>query len=250
MEILYDKSIDEYLAFADERTRAFLQAPPRMFEAVRAVDALGCAVFRAGLDIHPMAVFLALNGHYLFSAAVRTAISGHVTCVYPIVRSGLESACYGFLISKDESLSKVWSNRDKGEEERAECRRVFTSAVKDTVKRLRPIQVEMADYVNGLYQQAITSGAHPNQQSVFPHIEAQDEEGGLRVSFTAMYAETSREVQTALLACSEYGLGILYLIAHMNRSSEKDLTALNEKFQDVVDLNTALSEKLSNGELD
>lgn len=245
MQFLIDKSIDDYLAFSDERTRSFLNSPPQIFELVRNVDTLIREVWAETLDAKIVPAFLNMNAYFSYLAAVRTAISGHVSCVFPLVRAALESACYAFMLTKDETLQSVWMNRDKGDKERAACRKAFTSAVKDTAKQLRTIQVEMGDYVQELYDASITFGAHPNPLSVFRHLEVRDDDGSdhWKVDFTCMYGEDSHEVKHALLACVEYGIVIAYLNAQAI-TSHPHTTKLNQRFNEVNEAKNAMADML------
>lgn len=147
MQFLIDKNIDDYLAFSDGGTRSFQNSPPQLFELLRDVDTLIREVWTGTLDAQTVPAFLNMNAYFSFLAAVRMAISGHVSSVFPLARATMESACYAFLLTKDEALQSIWMNRYKGDAERTACRRAFTSTVKDTAKQLRSIQAEMGDYV-------------------------------------------------------------------------------------------------------
>lgn len=245
MQFLIDKSIDDYLAFSDERTRSFQNSPPQIFELIRDVDTLIREVWTGTLDTQTVPAFLNMNAYFSFLAAVRTAISGHVSSVFPLARAALESACYAFLLSKDETLQSVWMNRDKGDDERTACRKAFTSAVKDTAKQLRTIQEEMGDYVQGLYDASITFGAHPNPLSVFRHLEVRDDDGSdhWKVDFTCMYGEDSHEVKHALLACAEYGIVIAYLNAQ-GIKQHPQVAELNRRFNEVNEIKNAMADLL------
>lgn len=249
MQIVLDKAVDDYLVFADECTRGVRKSPPEVFDLVRDVDSLTRDVLRQSQEMSPLVWFLATNGYYMFLAATRTAISGHVSAIFPLLRLGLESACYGFLISKDESLFSIWSDRDKGAAQLAACRKTFTSAVKDTAKKLESVQIEMARFVSGLYDAAITFGAHPNPLSVFAHVQIREDDASKlwRVSYTAMYSAGTFEVRRALLACAEYGLAIAYLIAQMVER-DAEVAALNVRFNAVNERKNNLEEKMTRGD--
>lgn len=132
MLLQMDKSVEDYLAFAEERTRAFLASPPTdLFDLTKEIDSL-IRDMCGRVDVNrPFPLFLCMNAYYLFLASVRSAISGHVSGVFPLARSGLESACYAFLMKDDSALESVWIDRDKGDQQRSACRRAFTSAPKD-----------------------------------------------------------------------------------------------------------------------
>lgn len=245
MQFLIDKSIEDYLAFSDERASALLESSPAILSLVKDVDSLIRAVWDGHFEADAIAAFLNMNAYYFFLASVRVAITGHVSATFPLVRSALESACYGFLLSKDEALRTVWTNRDRGEKEKAACRKALTSAVKDTATRLGAIQVEMASYVQDLYEASITFGGHPNPHSVFSHVHVDDHDANslCKVGFTCMYSETSFEVQRALLACAEYGIVVAYINAH-SISPDPNAPSLNARFNEVNDKKNAVAESM------
>lgn len=244
-----DKSVEDYLAFAEERTRAFVASPPRtLFDLTKEVDALirdMCG--RVGVN-RPFPLFLGMNAYYFFLASVRAAISGHVSGVFPLARAGLESACYAFLMKDDATLESVWIDRDKGEEQRAACRRIFTSAVKDAGRKLRSIDSGIGNYLEELYDAAITFGAHPNVRAVVPHLDVSEHEDGRHwvISFTCSYAEDSFEVKRALLACSEYGMMIAYMIAQL-AGATGDADEVSARFNRVNDRKNVVAAALSAG---
>ena len=243
-----DKSVEDYLAFADERTRAFLASPTTgLFELTKEIDALirdmcGC------VDVNrPFPLFLGMNAYYLFLASVRSAISGHVSGVFPLARAGLESACYAFLMKDDSALESIWTNRDRNDQQRTACRRAFTSAVKDAGQKLRSVQPDIGNYLQELYDAAITFGAHPNFMAVVPHLDVREHEDGKHwvVSFTCSYGEDSFEVKRALIACIEYGIMIAYMIAQL-ASTAADVDEVSARFQLVNDKKNAAADALHN----
>lgn len=249
MQLVLEKSLEDYLSFADERTRAFMSAPPDMFRLVKDVDGLLRDAWSGSSNSSPIATFLAVNAYYTFMAAVRTAISGHVSCIFPLVRTALEAACYAFLITKDTDLANIWSNREKGPKENAACRKAFQSAIKDTARRLKSYQVEVAEYLQQLYDAAITFGAHPNPLSVFSHVEHGTDagDGYVRFSLVCMYGESSYEVKRALLACAEYGIVIAYLNVHVF-DSHPDPKKFNVRLNEVNELKNSMEERLAHGD--
>jgi hypothetical protein len=60
-----------------------------------------------------IAVLLFLNAYQLFLSGSRVALSGHPAAVFPLVRTALESACYGFLLEQQPALTETWINRHR-----------------------------------------------------------------------------------------------------------------------------------------
>lgn len=213
MRAVIDKNIDHYLEFADDRTRAFLAAPPDAYILMKEVDALMRDLFSSGvLNASPIGSFLNLNAYYQLMSAVRVAISGHVSAVFPLVRAALESACYAHFIGDNQERQMVWLHRDRTVPEGKAFRRMFGSAIKQTTDSLKAVDQDLANYVAALYEGSITFGAHPNSYSVMRHLQPGEcDETHWKVELVCMYAETSQEVRAALVACTEYGLGIAAL---------------------------------------
>jgi hypothetical protein len=230
---IVDKSLDDYLRFCDEVARGSLAPPPpRELELIRDVDALIREVWVESVGAQPIPSFVSLNAYYSFLAAVRCAISGQVSVIFPLFRSALESACYGLLVAKDPGLLRVWLDREKGRAELAACRRAFTPGVKTVADRFQAEQPQMAEYIRECYEASLSFGGHPNLMSVIPHLTVSDEGAQWRVSFAAIYGEGSFEIQRALMACADYGLVVAFLTAH-SLESHKDPAALNLRFAAV-----------------
>lgn len=214
MQIILEKTIDDYLDFADEVTRAFRENPHVLYGLIKEIDQLNRDVWINSTELDSTILLLGFNSYFSFLSAVRTAISGHVSTVFPIVRSALESACYSYLISRNKDKARTFLNRDNGPVERKLCRSDFTSAAKDTAAQLRiEGHDSLAEMVVDAYEAAITFGAHPNAKSVLRNLEVlpTDQPGKVRIDLTSLYGADSFEVAHALLACAEYGLLIAIL---------------------------------------
>ena len=149
-----------------------------------------------------MAMVLSMNAYMLFLAGVRVAMTGHVTACFPVLRTALESACYGFLIAKDPDLSAVWADRHKDADSKKVCRKAFGSAVTDVAKLVEREQPGGGQWLSDAYDAAIDFGAHPNIKSVFGHVrilEDVPEDPYFRVNLAGLYgAETFARVSQSL----------------------------------------------------
>jgi len=250
MQVVIDKGIQDYLNFANDCASAVLKSPPVTFDLLKDVDLLIREIWGSPVQADAFSMFLCMNGYYLFMAAVRMATAGHVAAIHPLVRSALESACYAFLLTKDASLVTIWANRDKGDKERKASRKAFGNALADTVKHLRGVQIDAAQYVQGLYDASITYGAHPNPSGLFLHVDRPADEGHQwRVPFTCMYGPTSYEVTRGLFACAEFGIGIAYLTVQCV-SDHPDHDKLQARFDAVLESKNHIEERLRAESLD
>jgi len=242
MRAVIDKSIDDYLAFADDRTRAYLAATPDTYTLLRDVDVLVRDLFASGvLDASPIGSFLNLNAYYQLMSAVRVAISGHVSAVFPLVRAALESACYSHFIGDDQERQAAWLHRDRTPAEGRTFRRMFGPAIKQTADGLKAIDRDLANYIAALYETSITFGAHPNSYSVMRHLEpGEPDKTQWKVGFVCMYDETSQEVRAVLVACAEYGLAIAAL-AMASKAAEPSLNPWKQRWNAVNEHKNAVA---------
>jgi hypothetical protein len=145
-------ALRDYLTITVENSAAMLRAPSPAFNVLTDIDQLMSAVWTSDLRRDPIVLFLGVNGQMLIHGAVRTAVAGQVAAIYPLLRAALESACYGFRISKDPALLQVWADREKGEAQR----KAFKPSVADAVEDLRKVEEELAQYIQSLYEESIT----------------------------------------------------------------------------------------------
>ncbi|WIN08523.1 MULTISPECIES: hypothetical protein [Pseudomonas] len=206
--------LNEYLKDTSENANEHAATPPQLMYMVDQMDQIFHEeLFSFPVDVHPFSAMLLLNSYTMLAGAVREALSGHISCTYPIARTALESACYGFLIGSDNDKASIWGNRHRDKDSLKRCRQMFT--VSNAVSALKPVSTEMAEYVQGLYDASIDFGAHPNQRSILAHASAMairtDSTEGF--DMTVVYGVNSWHVNHALLACVEVSQAIAFLIA-------------------------------------
>jgi hypothetical protein len=225
-------TLAEYLDATAEVSQGHAAAPPELMHLVHEMDAVfHREFFNRPLELTPVAALLAINAYTALLGAVREALSGHVVLVFPVARAALESACYAFLVSQDETRADIWLNRHRSTDDLKACRNVFV--VDKAIKILQPFQPVMAEYVRGMYDASIDYGAHPNPLSVLSHIEATGPEGNDEFGFslTGVQGCNSWHVNRELLVCVETGQAVAFLIA----ASVADHPFLNERAQDFED---------------
>lgn len=249
MKINADNQQD-YLLATLENAQDHASEPPQLMYLVDQMDQMDQIfqqeIFAHDFEAHPTAGMLMMNAYTMLLSAVRQALSGHVVSTYPIARTALESACYGFLISRGEAKADIWLHRHDSEKALQSCRDTFTVA--KAVRELKGISPVMAEYVQAHYAAAIDFGAHPNRKSVVDHLEYAgpigDELHGF--SLTGVYGRNSWHVNLGLLVCVEVGQAIAFLFA----ASAENHPLLNERidvFQEWMDSKRCIAEEL-NGE--
>ncbi len=206
--------VRDYLVATLENTQAHANEAPELMNLIAEMDDIfHDEIFSIPLSQEPTANLLMINAYTMLLAGIREALSGHVVCVFPIVRAALESACYAYLIANDATKADVWLERHSSDNAVKRCRNVFTA--KKAVDILKCSDPVMADYVWGYYEASIDFGAHPNTKSVIGHLSDSGSVGeGLHgFELTSVYGENSWQVNHALFVCVEAGQAIAYLIA-------------------------------------
>jgi hypothetical protein len=120
--------------------------------------------------------FLLVRSHSSFLAAIRLAMSGQVSEAFPVLRSAIESTWYALHIAKDPKgtkRSEIWLRRNENEAAKAKCKSEFTVAkVKQTHEAL---DANTAKELQGIYENLIDYGAHPNQFGVMTSMKKKSE---------------------------------------------------------------------------
>jgi len=243
-------SLPDYLTATLKNAQDHSAEPPQLMFMVQQMDQMfQQEIFDQEFEAHPTTALLVVNSHMMLLSAIRQALSGHVVTTYPIARAALESACYAFLISCDETKADIWLNRHVSKSALQRCRDTFTAA--KAAKELKGISPEMAEYVMGYYDASIDFGAHPNRKSVVDHLESSGPiAGGLHgFELIGVYGRNSWQVNQALLACVEAGQAIAFLIA----ASAKNHPLINERvnvLQEWMDAKNRMVEEIKGEPLD
>lgn len=153
---------------------------------------------------------LAANSCFVFFSAVRTAISGHPTAIFPLLRTALESACYALVASSDKKAALLWEQRNISKNKKNLHRNSFSPAVSNAIKLVEVDCETMGKYIDALYESAIDYGAHPNPRSIVRHVK-KSEENKRDIDMGCLYGLGS-EINAGLVACLDFGAGIIYLL--------------------------------------
>lgn len=237
MKVIDQKDLTSYFAFAQEQVAAYLSEESSVFATAKKVDGFIRKIWDDSPALDPTAMFLLMNSYFLLLAALRTAVTGHVSAVFPVVRAALESSCYAVHINRHPALAEIWAQRENGTESRKKCRKAFNAAVADVTKQLRlEGHASIADLVSDAYEQTITYGAHPNPSSLFKHLAERPDDGSdfWKFDLTCMYDHTSFEGEHTVFSCIEYGLVIaaLAIVIHPPHDNTNQLVA---EFQQLHD---------------
>jgi hypothetical protein len=228
-----------FLAIADQCLRELMASKNPLVDALLQYDDYLRTRLWQHLSSPPaFAVLLFLNAYQLFLAGTRMALSGHPAAVFPLMRTALESATYGYLLGRQPALSEIWSNRHRSEADKKACRNTFT--FEKAIASLRDIAPDVHRMAKEAYEQAIDHGAHPNLKGVFGHITLDEDrpDGMTAVVHTSLYSAGHFETTRALCACLDYGFLIISIIALSNplatKALETELQHLNDSKEAAI----------------
>jgi hypothetical protein len=229
--------IREYLEVANRVTDAMQEAYPDLMEVV---DALSHTwhneVFGGELTIDPICALPFMQSNFLWSAGVRTALSGHPIAAFPILRSSIEAAAYTYLMVRSERVRDAWAFRERSDADRKAARGLLTQAVSDTAKALGDAERGFGAHLNRIYQETITFGAHPNPRSAFKHLVHTGESADYHYfNSTCIAGPESENALYGLIASIEVGLVASFLSA-LALPNHPNLDRVRRAHSDVWDL--------------
>lgn len=224
-------SLQEYLDAGNANTKVFLV--DEIFSAAlnRVYDFYARELFIEGNGLKAPASFLCMNAFMLWLASLRMALTGHASATFPLFRTALESACYAYLVQKDEVKESVWLARNNSEKDMVACRGTFTSAAREVTKAINAVQAGSGDIVLEMYESAIDFGAHPNTKSVLSHIrsEPDTDKEFWRLQLVGIHHHEATEAKRSLLAALEFAWTIALIIFRLiEKPSEDQAKALAE----------------------
>ena len=205
--------LERYIAMANETLETLSKSDHPLVKALFEFDAF----FRGELWEHcdPRSTYsflLYLNAYQMSLAAAREGLSGHPVAVFPLLRTALESASYGYLIDQQPEMAAVWGERHKSEDHKKACRNLFT--FDKAIRGLNEKSPDLHRLAREVYEGAIDYGAHPNMKSVFLHVSIDDQrdDGMTAVTHTSLYDADHPATWQGLCACLDFGYVIIGII--------------------------------------
>lgn len=229
----------DYMAVADETMRRLQTADSPLLQVLLQYD----AYFRRDLWEHvsptpTFAFVLYLNAYQMFLGAARMALSGHPAAVFPLVRTALESASYGYLMEQQPALSEIWGNRHRSEADKRACRNAFT--FDKAIKGLADKAPDIERLAKEAYEGAIDYGAHPNLKGIFGHVSINNDrsDGMVAVTHSSLYGSDHHETIRGICACLDFGFAIIGIIALSgstgSRKLQNELQVLNDAKETAI----------------
>lgn len=208
MRFHLDKSLPDYLIASDDMQKNTALANLQYMEIFSEIDLhWRTEVLQGELDVDPCTAFLLAQSYFLWLATVRSALSGHGMAVFPILRTSLESACYGYILAHDPSARKCWLDRDQSPEHLKAFRRRFNQGVAEVAKQIGVDHAWVATGITSMYDGAIMFGGHPNPRFLLDHVKAGERnDNRVPLTLTCLNAPQSFNTLRALTAATEAGL--------------------------------------------
>ncbi len=153
-----------------------------------------------------LAVWFLNQSNSAWLAAVRVGMGGQPVEAQPLLRSALEYAGYALHFTRNSSLREVWIRRHDSSEARSASRTSFSMA---EVKRALAAESEkLARDFNGLYEQTIDFGSHPNERALSIRLNLRTE-GTTEISSVTQLTDQPRDY--LFLAATASRVGVLCL---------------------------------------
>ena len=214
MKYVNHPTMSDYLTATDSIYAAHKTNPPLTMPLVHALDALfSQEIFVGERDIGPVVHLLASNAVELLFNAIKQALSGHTSAIFPVLKPALESACCAYLISKDNSLAAIWVNRHVNKAASKASRDAFGRAVHCAAEKLDSDLQGTGSLLKELYQTLIDKGGHPNPEGILPYISTPEWGDDLILKTEALHQANSRQINWAILNCCAVGIRIAFIIS-------------------------------------
>ncbi|MGY3024271.1 hypothetical protein ACVWXR_002106 [Pseudomonas lurida] len=237
-----DDSFRAYLTAGTENLDEILEAGSPFLTMMDDLDSfLNQYVSGPSVQIdNPIIHLMRTNARFLLMTGFRIGLTGHVSGIFPILRTALETACYALLMANDETLPEKWIGRHSSPEGLKACKNAFKKPIKDAQKLVDKHDPVLGTWMYALYESTIDFGAHPNAKTVTLHTRISFEEGMTRLENVGLYGVGNYEYEGGLLACVELGLAtamVLYMtICKVSPEAVQAIQALNDRKNELEDM--------------
>ncbi|MQB16496.1 hypothetical protein DXU77_15585 [Pseudomonas lactis] len=238
---------DQYRASMSETERNITDALPEAVTHLKKCDhlilstleGLGCTESRAA----------AAHAHSLYLAACNLALGAHLSAIFPLLRTAMESAVYGYLFNREPGLSQSWLSRHDDEEGFQQNKRSFTPAVKRFRKYLKEHDEQSKGtpyekHIMGFFDAAIDFGAHPNPIALSNATTVERHDNFERFKYDYLRVDYPSVIQ-GLVATYEFAQAIA-MINHFSRMCiTPGIKGLDEMFLGFVEETNGICDKLN-----
>ena len=152
------------------------------------------------------AAFFLLGSHSVFRSATQLSISCQLRESYPLLRSCLEYALYGFHISRHPDSREIWLSRHGSKNNKEKVRDEFRIG-----RLLNELDRESASdgkVARNLYDRTIDYGAHPNERALMQSLKMIKDDKGIDLNISYL-SDDSPASRLALRTTAQVGVCVL-----------------------------------------
>lgn len=194
------------------------------------------------------ALSAAVHAHSLYLAACDLARSGHFSAMFPLMRTAMESAVYGYLFNTEEGLIDKWRNRHVSTECFNESKQAFTRAMTRFRTSIQKHDQQSGDtpyteLLMSLYDAAIDYGAHPNPIALTNNTSVIVEDNQVKFSYDYLRTDVVG-IRQGFFACFDYGMAIAVINHFSKMVIDPTLPGLDATFDQFYRETNAVSDKL------
>lgn len=238
---------EQYRASVCEVERSTTTALPEAVAHLKKCDRLILSTLEGlGCTESQMA---AIHAHSLFLAACNLALGSHLSATFPLLRTAMESAIYGYLFNKEPELSESWLGRHDDEKGFKSSKTSFTTATKRFRKYLQEHDAQSnetsyEEYIMGCLDAAIDFGAHPNPIALTNGTTVEQHADCKILRYAYLRTDYASVIQ-GLIAAYDYGQ-VIAMINHFSRMCvTPGIMGLDKMFLDFVKETNMISDKLN-----
>lgn len=171
----------------------------------------------------PSALLLFATAHNQFLGAVRLAASGQCLATYPVSRAAVESALYGWYVSRGTDIAKRWHNKPQQGEKDALNKWNKEFKFSALCQPLALVAANEVKWAKHLHQSAIDMGGHPNKEALYSNMRSVPRDDGAPIIQLQFLHQWSMTAASAMNVAVEAGMFILRLFPIAFPMSEPSL---------------------------
>lgn len=191
----------------------------------------------------------AFHAHSLYLASCNLVLGGHLSAIFPLLRTAMESAIYGYLFNKEPGLSEAWLGRHDDDKGFENSKKSFATAVKRFRGHLQEHDAHSngtpyEEYIMGYYDAAIDFGAHPNPIALTNGATVDVNDNYTIFKYDYLRIDYGSVIQ-GLTAAHEYGQVIAMINHFSHMCVNQKALGLDEVFMDFVKETNSIADKLN-----
>lgn len=209
-------NLAEFILNANQNSARFMRHPNIFRDKFFKIHGSFITAIKNLTNIKPLEpAFFLLRTHSAFLASVRLVSAGHLAESYPLLRSVLENALYGFFVWKKPEEFVAWLNRNDSKKAKDKATGHF--AIGPIKKSLGKHNGVLGSVIDTLYERSVDFGAHPNSRSHLTNLTIHNSNDAM--IFQAKYLGGDlHSIQLAMKTTAQVGTAALLIFADIYRT--------------------------------